>query len=165
MIPWPMQTIWQLIFLGKDPGFPGCRLSKASEGIDRAAITIWKPSMERDNSRKRGYEVCISLEIRHSPAAWLAGGWHENGVGSSPFFVGRIPDSCARSSARRQPGGLNFEMLTSARARRLSDRAGSRPGPRFREKTSAPGPAPAGPCTSRSARPPSLSGPGPGCGR
>jgi len=25
-----MQTIWQLIFLGKDPGFPGCRLYKAS---------------------------------------------------------------------------------------------------------------------------------------
>jgi hypothetical protein len=37
------------------------------------------------------------------------------GEGSGPFFFGRIPDSSARSSARRQPGGLNFEMLTSAR--------------------------------------------------
>jgi len=38
-----MQTIWQLIFLGKDPGILGFRLSEASGGIDRAAITIWKP--------------------------------------------------------------------------------------------------------------------------
>ncbi|MGZ5498201.1 MAG: transposase [Candidatus Aminicenantales bacterium] len=82
--------------------------------LEREGKVGYRHGPDGEELDRMDYLELIARVTSRARRAKSTNSWR-SGEGSSPFFVGHIPDSSARSSARRQPGGLNFEMLTSAR--------------------------------------------------